>query len=219
MEAYAPRWSPDGSRIAFHATTPEKVFRYQIYVVPAAGGEPERVFPEEGPVWETQQWHASWSPDGEAILFGDAPSVYGDNRPIRRLDLRTQEVSILPNSEGLDRPRWSPDGSHVAALSRDWLTLLLFDWETQQWEKLVEGPTLIWPPAWSRDGNDLYFQTTDDDGPHISRLRIADGKRERVADIGGFGRTMWFGLDPEDSILLARDAGIQEIYALDFEAP
>jgi hypothetical protein len=41
-----------------------------------------------------------------------------------------------------------------------------------------------------------------------------------VADLGGFRLAMpWFGLDPEDSILLPRDAGIEEIYALDFEAP
>ncbi len=220
MIAIGPCWSPDGSRIAFFATTPGKFARYQIYLVPAAGGELERVLPEERSVWITQQWGPSWSPDGEALLFGDAPGSVADDRPIRQLDLRTRKVSALPSSAGLVRPCWSPGGRHVAALSRDHLTLLLFDRETGRWEKLVEGAARIGFSAWSWDGSHLYFWITDDDGLSISRLSIADRQLERVADLGGFRFVgAWFGLDPEDSVLLSRDAGIQEIYALDFEAP
>ena len=54
-------------------------------------------------------------------------------------------------------------------------------------------------------------------------MRVADHKLEklfslknvRFADAGG----NWTGLAPDDSPLLLRDVGSQEIYALDWEAP
>jgi Tol biopolymer transport system component len=213
-----PRWSPDGTRIAFSAGANRSAF--QVYLVPAAGGEPERILPEDGPPRKSQQWLPDWSPDGGSLLFGGSPIQWGDERPIRRLDLRTREVSTLPGSKAVMGPRWSPDGRYVAALSYDMLSLRLFDWETQRWETLVEGMTLERGSVWSRDGSHLYFQTADEDGMRISRIRIADRRVEPVADLGGVRRAdPWFGLDPEGFILLARDAGIEEIYALDFEAP
>jgi Tol biopolymer transport system component len=158
----------------------------------------------------------AFSRDGEWVAYVSYPDwVLWRSRVdgSERLQLTSRPMSAVV-------PRWSPDGRRVAAISRDSLALLLFDRETQRWEPVVEEAVRTEFSAWSRDGSHLYFLTTGDDGSSISRLRIADRKLERVADLGGFRLAMpWFGLDPEDSILLARDAGIQEIYALDFEAP
>ena len=44
---------------------------------------------------------------------------------------------------------------------------------------------------------------------------MADLKNVRMAGYYGF----WFGLAADDSPLLLRDTGTQEIYALDWEAP
>jgi hypothetical protein len=55
------------------------------------------------------------------------------------------------------------------------------------------------------------------------RVRIRDRKLERVADLKNFRQTgasgSWLGLAPDDSPLLLRDTGTQEIYAPDWEAP
>ena len=55
------------------------------------------------------------------------------------------------------------------------------------------------------------------------RIRIRDRKLERVADLKNFRQTgywnVWLGMTPDDSPLLLRDTGTQEIYALDWQAP
>jgi hypothetical protein len=57
----------------------------------------------------------------------------------------------------------------------------------------------------------------------MCRVRINDGKLEQLFSlknvrlVGSVGP--WSGLSPDGSILMTRDAGTQEIYALDWEAP
>ena len=57
------------------------------------------------------------------------------------------------------------------------------------------------------------------------RQGIADRKLERVVSLNGVQEAQdvaalfpWFGLAPDDSLLILRDTGDQEIYALDWEA-
>ena len=66
-----------------------------------------------------------------------------------------------------------------------------------------------------------WFRCAD---PAVYRVRIADHKLERVADLKNLRRVVtawlsWCGLTPDGSPLLMRDVGTQEINALDFEAP
>src|SRR5262249_29394796 len=63
MAAFLPRWSPDGSQIAFFAGTSSETSR--IYLLPAAGGVPRLA--TKGPAPEADP---SWSPDGRALVFG-----------------------------------------------------------------------------------------------------------------------------------------------------
>ena len=53
------------------------------------------------------------------------------------------------------------------------------------------------------------------------RVRIRDRKLERVADLKNFRQAgfwgVWLGMAPDDSPLLLRDTGTQEIYALDWK--
>jgi hypothetical protein len=81
-------------------------------------------------------------------------------------------------------------------------------------------------PVWSRDSQYLYFDSYPAKDAAIRRVRLSDHKLERVIDLEGFRRAEsatflwpWMGLAPDDSPLLVRDIGTQEIYALDWEAP
>lgn len=56
------------------------------------------------------------------------------------------------------------------------------------------------------------------------RVRISDHRTEQVASLkdvhmsdATFG--MWFGLAHDDSPIILRNSGIQEIFALEWEAP
>ncbi|HJP99339.1 MAG TPA: LpqB family beta-propeller domain-containing protein, partial [Rhodanobacteraceae bacterium] len=59
----SPRWSPDGTRLAFLAKD-DKTRQSQIYVMPMAGGDAQRITDTKEGVDEF-----SWSPDGQRIAF------------------------------------------------------------------------------------------------------------------------------------------------------
>jgi hypothetical protein len=77
-------------------------------------------------------------------------------------------------------------------------------------------------PTWSRDGRYVYFDGILDNQEGYYRVQVADHKLERIVSLQGFQAAggafgNWSGLAPDESPLLARDASIQEIYALDWE--
>jgi Tol biopolymer transport system component len=136
------------------------------------------------------------------------------------LDVKTRQISTLPGSEGLFSPRWSPDGRYVVGLPFDSHSLMLFDFDTQKWEEIAK--ISLGYPTWSKSGEYLYF-LHEEDQPSVMRIRVRDRKLERVADLKKFRQAgfygVWLGLAPDDSPLLLRDTGTQEIYALDWQAP
>ncbi len=212
LRALHPRWSPDGKQIVFSAFSPGQNAR--LYTVSSDGGTPREMIPED----PQGQWDPGWSPDGTRIVFG-CPS-HDPNITIRILDVKTHQISTLPGSNGLFSPRWSPDGRSLVAMPFDSTSLMLFDFATQKWEEIAKLAAGF--PNWSKTGDYVYFWRGGDQ-PSPMRVRIRDRKLERVADLKDFRETgyfgFWLGLAPDDSPLLLRDTGTQEIYALDWEAP
>jgi hypothetical protein len=55
------------------------------------------------------------------------------------------------------------------------------------------------------------------------RVRLRDHRVERVADLKNFRQAgfynVWLSLAPDDSPLLLRDTGTEEVYALDWQVP
>jgi hypothetical protein len=142
---------------------------------------------------------------------------------IRLLDLKTHQISFLPNSRDFFSPRWSPDGNYIAAIAADQRRLVLFDFKTQKWADLAKLP--IGYPNWSRDSRYVYLDAGGRTGGGASafyRVRISDHKLERLFSLANLRRTgtyQWTGLGPDDSPLLLRDVGSEEIYALTWQAP
>jgi eukaryotic-like serine/threonine-protein kinase len=214
MDSALARWSPDGKTIAFTAGLPGKPWR--VYLISAEGGAPEPVTSGE-----CNEGDPGWSADGHSLVFG---CMFGSVTPgsmIHVLDLRTHQTTTLPGSQGLYSPRWSPDGRHIAALTADSRKLMLFDAESAKWQVWAELP--IGFPSWSQDGKYLYFDTVSAVDPAIYRLRIGDHTPEHVLSLKGLRRAVgfagWIGLAPDGSLLLPRDVGTQEIYALEMAAP
>ena len=207
-----PRWSPDGKRIIFYEVAPGKTA--QIYEVSAEGGSSRALMPDDS----SQQVDPNWSPDGNKVVFG---GIGGDPAStIRILDLATRQVSTLVGSQGLFSPRWSPDGRYMAALSADTSSLHLFDFQTEKWTELAKG-TIGGFPNWSRDGQ--YIYVFSDGGTRVIRVRITDQQVEGVANLKSFIQTglaeRSLALAPDDSLLLLRNMGTQDVYALDWEQP
>jgi len=212
MEAYLPRWSPDGKQIAFFGHPPAEP--WHIYVMPAEGGAPELLYRNASNLADP-----NWSPDGKSLAFGQN-SLNNQGSAIYTLDLKTRIATKLPESDGLFSPRWSPNGRYVAALTLDSLKLMLFDFTTQKWTELAR--IFASYPTWSRDSRYLYFDGTLDKEQGYFRVQISNGKLEHLFSLKGFHAAggafgNWSGLAPDESTLLVRDASIQEIYALDWD--
>jgi Tol biopolymer transport system component len=204
-----PRWSPDGAQILFCAKDEDN--QLKSYIIPAHGGTAQPILPED----KDPQTDPNWSPDGRRIMFSsENPQDFGPHLVIRILDLPSHKVTTLPGN--VWSPRWSPDGRFVAALTVDDLSLTVFDFETQRWLVLQKGRNGY--PTWSRDGQFIYFLRPWGNDPGVFRISRSGGDAERIVDLKGFRFTgtyaFWMGLDPDDTPMLLRDVGTDDIYAL-----
>jgi Tol biopolymer transport system component/DNA-binding winged helix-turn-helix (wHTH) protein len=208
-----PKWSPDGRFIAFTEWgSPNK-----IYLIPAEGGAPMLLL-----AGDSKAGDPTWSPDGKFIAYGGA-SIFSDAAPtIRILSLETKQSTTISGSKNMYSPRWSPDGRYLAALSYDAKKLLLYSFDADRWKELLlpETGPLGWP-TWSHDSRYLYVTWAG----KTYRFHVPDGGAELALDTSAIDRTCplfsvcagWFGLTPDDRILVLRDRGTDELYALDLE--
>lgn len=211
-----PRWSPDGSQIAFMAMVPGKPWK--IYLVNATGGTPRELLSES-----VNENDPTWSSDSNSLTFGRLVGGTQSSavRPaIYTVNLRTQKLSIVPGSEGLFSPRWSLDGSYLAALSADSQHLMLHNVARHDWTELANGGVSY--PRWSHDNKYIYYDTLGKDR-FVNRVDIKTGAIERIASLENLRTTgalgSWSGLGPDDSILFLRDAGKKEVYSFELDLP
>jgi Tol biopolymer transport system component/DNA-binding winged helix-turn-helix (wHTH) protein len=218
VQATMPRWSPDGNQIAYHDTSPGTPGR--IFLISSKGGKPEPLLNEP-----RNQMDPNWSPAGDSVVFSYFPlfdRVSPEKLGIYMVDLKTRGVKKLPGSGGLWVPRWSSDGSHIVARSADSKSLMLFDFATQIWSELVKD-VYVSPVNWSADGRSVFYMRRGAQ-PAILRVEISDHKVEEIVSLmdlrqTGFRGAIWTGLTPDDSPMLLRNIGTQEIYALDLRTP
>jgi len=169
-----PRWSPDGSKIAF--LSDRDGGRNAIWVIPANGGESEKLTNEKGGIADFE-----WSPDGKTIAFTmrDAPPtekedfrvVGTDSRPsnLHLLDVAWRSVTRLtPGGEfSFSNLSWSPDGTTIAAerqpvggiqdFQNGDIALISRSGEVRM---LVTWPGSDRNPTFSPDGKSIAFLST-----------------------------------------------------------
>jgi Tol biopolymer transport system component len=209
VHVYHPFISPDGKQVAYSNNTGE------INVISIDGGPPRRIS-------EKQSWHASWSPDGNQLVFADysEPHVKFDI-----YDLRTGNRSIVPEADGLTGVQWGGEDLLVAA-STDRARLVVFDFKTRKWSDLVPAPipggVINW--AHSPDYKHVYYSTGGAE-PQALRVGLADHRVETITSLKGLPRAIGadgntqISVAPDGSPVFTRDIGTQEIYALSVKWP
>jgi len=211
LQAFMPRWSPDGKQIAFAADYPGP--NGAVYFVSSDGGNPRKFSAPD----QHLDGFLTWSPDGHRMA-GTSTSADG-KFVVVILNLDTGQDTVIPGSVNLFEPRWSPDGRYLAAAGFNVEELKVFDFKTEKWSELAPGGPADCP-EWSADSQFIYFRRASSD-IGVFRVHPSGGKAERVVDLkdwhdaGWFGRYM--GLDPTDAPLLLRDIGSEDIYALTLE--
>jgi len=213
MVSELPRWSPDGKKIAFGAWSRGKL--ESVFVVAAEGGLPQRIAEGDDP---------SWSPDGNSLAY---ETLSGSGATIKSefhtIDLRTGKDSAIPDSKGKLGPLWSPDGKFLLAITAVAGNMLLFDFKSQKWSELAKGSFVNW--EWSRDAKYAYCVDSGGGAPKALRIRVADRHVEVITTLSNIRRVddsdlgYWAGVAPDGSLLLSRDIGTQEIYALKVKWP
>ena len=210
-----PRWSPDSKEIVFGAESPDG--HDSIHRISAVDGIPLWLLSDDA--GDTHD--ANWSRDGRRVLFAQGPGQFYSKgkRDLRFVDLETRQVSILPGSDGMWSPRWSPNGRYIVGLHGFAGVLPLYDLSTQLWRTLADDGDVQFP-SFSRDGRFLYFLRYGSD-LGVFRVPVAGGKVERVVNMTDWHLTGVFGysmsLDPSDAPLVLRDTGSDDIYALTLE--
>ncbi|MCY4030434.1 MAG: peptidase S41, partial [Acidobacteria bacterium] len=221
-----PRFSPDGSRIAF---TGQYDGDEQVYVIPAWGGVPRQLtyYPARGPLaprWGYDNQVYDWSPDGRAVLFRSLR--YSTDLSDSRLFLASVDGGLpvplaMPESGAGDL---SPDGTRVvySPLFRDFRTwkryeggwaqeLYIFDRETHVVERITSHRRADRDPMWIGDA--IYF-TSDRDGTlNLYRYELASRETTQLTDSDTWD-VRWPGDDGVDRIVYELNGELQ-IYSLD----
>lgn len=182
-----PRWSPDGSRLAF---TSSRGGKSNLYVLRLIGGEAEQLTDVKSGVGAF-----AWSPDGTRIAFllRDAASDDEEKNNKGKDDWRWVDeavkisrlnvINLDKDANGKREPRrltgdanvegdfdWSPDGKTIAFTRTKmpkadyWPTadLLAVDVATGQVKTLAATTAAESGPAYSPDGKWISFSISDD---------------------------------------------------------
>jgi serine/threonine protein kinase/Tol biopolymer transport system component len=214
FDANLPHWSPDGKQITFFGARVPTQNATRIYVVSFDGGAINQV--TNGESGKEGDADPSWSPDGASLAVGENPHSVTASSSIHVVDLKTGRVSVLPGSEGMWSPRWSPNGRFIAGLSEPGSKVVLYDLQTHKQSELTDVRGGY--PSWSQDGEYLFYRTDGDDASWW-RVRLRDRKAERIVALKNMQVDGWFAQAPNNSLITARLANPQEIYALDWKAP
>ncbi len=214
LEVFMAHWSPDGKRLAVMARERGKVWR--TYLISADGGEPEPLLREDRNAADPD-----WSADGKSLVFGREPDLMGKesgSHAIQLLDLATMKTEMVPGSEGLFSPRWSPDGRWIVALSLNQKTIFLYDVAQQRWRELAK--TSVADPIWSADSKSVFIQAFLEDKQPILKISVPDGRVQNIADLSAFadrGTANYFfgGLTPKNQPLVQPKIGTGDLYTLD----
>jgi DNA-binding winged helix-turn-helix (wHTH) protein/Tol biopolymer transport system component len=217
-------WSPDSSRILFHAGNSAESGSF--FQVKADAGPAEEI-----PLGSGHN-EPKWSPDGETIVFAKWGTGGGETRAqsgIFLLDLRTSRLTKVPGSEGLVHPAFSPDRRFLAAISNFDVNpsqptrAMLFDARLQTWREIARG-TLVNPVEWSKDSRTFYYQDILADGQPAFRYSIAKRKSERFIDFepllhAGYVRCSFIGFAPDGALAVNVRRNEVNIFRLDLDLP
>ena len=202
-----PRWSPDGTKIAFTRYMDKDKIQTssELFLMNADGTELQRLTHNN-----VTDHYLSWSPDGTKIAFASNRS---GSIEVHVLDLVSDAVTQLTladdNSNGSVAPDWSPDGTQLtferflrirAGLSPKNIYVMSADGQHQR--PLLPNPaageplTLRFFPRWSADGQQILFAEVQwlQDG-QLEKLivqRIGRGKQE-ITDINDRLGNNWVG--------------------------
>ena len=160
-----PRWSPDGTQIAFlRDTNPSDTVHRNTFIMNADGTNVRQLTNYRG-----NDRKLAFSPDGKKLLVSSMPNTSGPMLGLHVIDIESGDIQKISRHEiyGVD---WSPDGKEIVYANDD-ISLT----EDNIWIMNADGTNarpLIPPiiqkrtmdrryPRWSPDGQQILHIETD----------------------------------------------------------
>jgi len=160
-----PRWSPDGSRIAFIS---DKTGEEEVWVVAQDGSKPAEQLTSGG---KAMRYAPEWSPDGKYIAFSDKD---GKVWVLTVADKKLTEVADSKRGQVQDYT-WSPKGNYLAfTLQENISSSSIYVWSSNdnQLRRVTSETFSEFNPAWDPRGNYLFYLSTREYAPLISSVEF-----------------------------------------------
>ena len=160
-----PRWSPDGSRVAYIS---DKSGEEEIWIAPQDGSKPAEQITRGG---KAMRYTPEWSPDGKYIAFSDKDGK------VYVLTLATKQfVQIADSPIGqVQNYVWSPRGNHLAfSMPEENGLSSIYIWSEAdgKTKKVTDSLYDESNPAWDPNGNYLYYLSVREFAPQISNIEF-----------------------------------------------
>ncbi len=160
-----PRWSPDGSQIAFIS---DRSGEEEIYLVGQDGSKPPAQLTTGG---KAMRYAPEWSYDGKYLAFSDKDGkVYA----LSVADKKLTEIASSRLGQVRDYT-WSPKGNHLAFSMNDlngFSSIYIWSGSDQKLHRVTQEMFNEFNPAWDPAGNYLYFLSTREFAPQISNIEF-----------------------------------------------
>ncbi|MCA8938424.1 MAG: PD40 domain-containing protein [Planctomycetes bacterium] len=183
-----PRWSPDGSKIAFYSA---RGGNEDIYVMNADGSDVTKL--TTNPAGD--HFH-NWSPDGRYLIYSADEEGSGgpggrSRRNLWRVEVATKKtVQMTDNAFASDDPSYSPDGQWIAYDSHPGgnADLWIMRADGTEARKVYGNASQEESPRFSPDGSLLVFNRST--GPGQTSIVVTDlaGSGEVTVAAGSAGQ-------------------------------
>jgi tricorn protease len=157
-----PRWSPDGSKIAFIS---DKTGEEEVWVVGQDGLTPPEQITSGG---KAMRYAPEWSADGKRLAFSDKD---GGLYVLTIANKKTTEIAHSKRGEIFDYD-WSPKGNYLAfsmGNPNGFTSVYIWNGSDNKLNKVTSEDFRANVPTWDPAGDYLYFLSVHEFAPLISQ--------------------------------------------------